>query len=183
MMIILTATNEGRGYILRRLLRRIIRSARLLGATGEVLEPLMNTIMDTMTPSFPEITDNRDRILRVALAEERAFSKTLESGTHRFDEAAEALKASGVSTLSGEQAFELHDTYGFPIDLTMEMAQEAGLEVDMDAFNAAMEEQRNRAKADNKAKKMGNRDDSLYREWVDAHPTEFVGYDEHITRE
>ena len=80
--------------------------------------------------------------------------------------------------LSGEQAFELHDTYGFPIDLTMEMAREAGLEVDMDAFNAAMEEQRNRAKADNKAKKMGNRDDSLYREWVDAHPTEFVGYDQ-----
>jgi len=181
MMIILdgvTPSNEGRGYILRRLLRRIIRSARLLGATGEVLEPLMNTIMDTMTPSFPEITDNRDRILRVALAEERAFSKTLESGTHRFDEAAEALKASGSTLLSGEQAFELHDTYGFPIDLTMEMAREAGLEVDMDAFNAAMEEQRNRAKADNKAKKMGNRDDSLYREWVDAHPTEFVGYDQ-----
>ena len=181
MMIILdgvTPSNEGRGYILRRLLRRIIRSARLLGATGEVMQPLMNTIMDTMTPSFPEIADNRERILRVAVAEERAFSKTLESGTHRFDETAEALKTSGSTVMTGAQAFELHDTYGFPIDLTLEMAREAGLDVDMEAFDAAMQEQRDRAKADNKAKKMGNRDDSLYREWVDEHPTEFVGYDQ-----
>ncbi|WP_311341782.1 alanine--tRNA ligase [Corynebacterium riegelii] len=181
MMIILdgvTPSNEGRGYILRRLLRRIIRSARLLGATGPVMQPLMETIMDTMTPSYPEIADNRDRILRVAMAEERAFSKTLESGTHRFDETAAALKSAGGTQISGEQAFELHDTYGFPIDLTLEMAREAGLDVDMDAFHASMEEQRARAKADNKAKKMGNRDDSLYREWVDANPTQFVGFDE-----
>ncbi|WP_066525162.1 alanine--tRNA ligase [Corynebacterium bouchesdurhonense] len=181
MMIILdgvTPSNEGRGYILRRLLRRIIRSARLLGAQGEVMEPLMNTIMDSMTPSFPEIADNRDRILRVALAEERAFSRTLESGTHRFDETADTLRATGATTITGDQAFELHDTYGFPIDLTLEMAREAGLDVDMDAFNAAMDEQRNRAKADNKAKKIGNRDESLYREWVDNQPTEFVGYDQ-----
>ena len=181
MMIILdgvTPTNEGRGYILRRLLRRIIRSARLLGASAPVIEPLMNTIMDTMSPSFPEIAENRDRILRVAIAEERAFSKTLESGTHRFDEAAETLRNSGATLLTGEQAFELHDTYGFPIDLTVEMAREAGLDVDMDAFNAAMQEQRDRAKADNQAKKHGNRDESLYREWVDDSPTEFVGYDQ-----
>ncbi len=181
MMIILdgvTPSNEGRGYILRRLLRRIIRSARLLGATGPVMETFMNTIMDTMTPSFPEIADNRERILRVAVAEEKAFSKTLESGTTRFDEAASAAKSAGAGVLPGEQAFELHDTYGFPIDLTVEMAREAGLDVDMDAFNAAMQEQRDRAKADNKAKKMGNRDDSLYREWVDNNPTEFVGYDQ-----
>ncbi len=181
MMIILdgvTPTNEGRGYILRRLLRRIIRSARLLGASAPVIEPLMNTIMDTMSPSFPEIAENRDRILRVAVAEERAFSKTLESGTHRFDEAAETLRSSGAALLTGEQAFELHDTYGFPIDLTVEMAREAGLDVDMDAFNAAMQEQRDRAKADNQAKKHGNRDESLYREWVDDSPTEFVGYDQ-----
>ncbi|MDK6892035.1 alanine--tRNA ligase-related protein, partial [Escherichia coli] len=75
-------------------------------------------------------------------------------------------KSAGGTQISGEQAFELHDTYGFPIDLTLEMAREAGLDVDMDAFHASMEEQRARAKADNKAKKMGNRDDSLYREWV-----------------
>lgn len=181
MMIILdgvTPSNEGRGYILRRLLRRIIRSARLLGATGPVMETLMNTIMDTMTPSFPEIADNRERILRVAVAEEKAFSKTLEAGTSRFDEAASAVSASGAKVLPGAQAFELHDTYGFPIDLTVEMAREAGLDVDMDAFNAAMQEQRERAKADNKAKKHRNVDESLYREWVDANPTEFVGYDQ-----
>lgn len=181
MMIILdgvTPSNEGRGYILRRLLRRIIRSARLLGSTGPVMETLMNTIMDTMTPSFPEIADNRERILRVAVAEEKAFSKTLEAGTSRFDEAASAVSASGVKVLPGAQAFELHDTYGFPIDLTVEMAREAGLDVDMDAFNAAMQEQRERAKADNKAKKHRNVDESLYREWVDANPTEFVGYDQ-----
>lgn len=181
MMIILdgvTPSNEGRGYILRRLLRRIIRSARLLGSTGPVMETLMNTIMDTMTPSFPEIADNRERILRVAVAEEKAFSKTLEAGTSRFDEAASAVSASGAKVLPGAQAFELHDTYGFPIDLTVEMAREAGLDVDMDAFNAAMQEQRERAKADNKAKKHRNVDESLYREWVDANPTEFVGYDQ-----
>ena len=181
MMIILdgvTPSNEGRGYILRRLLRRIIRSARLLGATGPVMETFMNTIMDTMTPSFPEIADNRERILRVAIAEEKAFSKTLEAGTTRFDEAASAVAASGAKVLPGAQAFELHDTYGFPIDLTMEMAREAGLDVDMAAFDAAMQEQRERAKADNKAKKHRNVDESLYREWVDANPTGFVGYDQ-----
>ncbi|AWB84104.1 alanine--tRNA ligase [Corynebacterium liangguodongii] len=181
MMIILdgvTPSNEGRGYILRRLLRRIVRSARLLGASGEVLEEFMNTIMDTMTPSFPEIAENRERIVRVAVTEERAFMKTLVSGTHRFEEAAAATKSAGTSKLSGSQAFELHDTYGFPIDLTLEMAREAGLEVDMDAFDAEMQAQRARAKADNKAKKQGNIDESLYREWVDASPTEFVGYTE-----
>ena len=116
--------------------------------------------------------------MRVAVAEEKAFSKTLESGTSRFDEAATVVKASGAAVLPGDQAFELHDTYGFPIDLTVEMAREAGLDVDMDAFNAAMQEQRERAKADNKAKKHRNVDESLYREWVDANPTEFVGYDQ-----
>ncbi|TRX32853.1 alanine--tRNA ligase [Corynebacterium guaraldiae] len=184
MMLILdgvTPGNEGRGYILRRLLRRIIRSAKLLGAKGETMERFMNTIMDTMTPSYPEIADNRERILRVAVAEEKAFLKTLESGTKLFDEAVEELKstsrAATPKVLSGEKAFELHDTYGFPIDLTLEMAQEAGLTVDMEGFDAAMGEQRRRAKADNQAKKHGDADLSLYREWVDNHPTLFTGYE------
>ncbi|WKD57575.1 Alanine--tRNA ligase [Corynebacterium capitovis DSM 44611] len=181
MMIILdgvTPSNEGRGYILRRLMRRIIRSAHLLGARGNVLEVFMTTIMDTMTPSFPEIADNRERILRVSAAEERAFLKTLESGTNRFDEAASELKAAGASVVPGEKAFELHDTYGFPIDLTLEMAREAGLEVDMAAFRLEMDQQRARAKADNKAKKHRNVDESLYREWIDNNATEFVGYED-----
>ncbi|RNE49246.1 alanine--tRNA ligase [Corynebacterium alimapuense] len=181
MMLILdgvTPSNEGRGYILRRLLRRIVRSARLLGATGETLEKLMNVVMDTMTPSYPEIAENRERISRVSVVEERAFLKTLESGTHRFDEAASSILASGSTHFSGEEAFALHDTYGFPIDLTLEMAAEAGLEVDRAAFDAAMSEQRARAKADNKAKKHGHADESVYREWVDNHPTEFIGFSE-----
>ena len=181
MMLILdgvTPSNEGRGYILRRLVRRIIRSARLLGAQAEVLERFMNTIMDTMELSYPEIAQNRERILRVALNEEKSFLKTLESGTHRFDEVAAAAKTEGKTVVRGQEAFELHDTYGFPIDLTLEMAAEAGLEVDMDSFNAAMTEQRERAKADNRAKKHGHADESLYRQWVDNQPTVFTGYEE-----
>ena len=181
MMLILdgvTPSNEGRGYILRRLLRRIIRSARLLGATGETLEKLLGTVMDTMEPSYPEIADNRERILRVALAEEKSFLKTLESGTQRFDTAAAAVESAGGKEISGAEAFALHDTYGFPIDLTLEMANEAGLEVDMAGFESAMADQKARAKADNKAKKHGHTDESLYRQWVDEHPTVFTGYEE-----
>lgn len=188
MMLILdgvTPGNEGRGYILRRLLRRIIRSAKLLGAEGATMERFMNTVMDTMTPSYPEIADNRERILRVAINEEKAFLKTLESGTKLFDEAVEDLRsthrAKTQKVLSGDKAFELHDTYGFPIDLTLEMAQEAGLDVDMDGFNAAMGEQRRRAKADNQAKKHGHTDLSLYRDWVDHNPTVFTGYEELVS--
>lgn len=188
MMLILdgvTPGNEGRGYILRRLLRRIIRSAKLLGAEGATMERFMNTVMDTMTPSYPEIADNRERILRVAINEEKAFLKTLESGTKLFDEAVEDLRsthrAKTQKVLSGDKAFELHDTYGFPIDLTLEMAQEAGLDVDMDGFNAAMGEQRRRAKADNQAKKHGHTDLSLYRDWVDNNPTVFTGYEELVS--
>lgn len=181
MMLILdgvTPGNEGRGYILRRLLRRIIRSARLLGATGETMEQFMNTIMDTMTPSYPEIADNHERIMRVAVTEERAFLKTLVSGTHLFEEAATSIKAAGSTKVAGAQAFALHDTYGFPIDLTLEMAAEAGLEVDVEGFDSLMAEQRSRAKADSQAKKHGHTDLSIYREWVDNNPTVFTGFEE-----
>lgn len=184
MMLVLdgvTPSNEGRGYILRRLLRRIIRSARLLGAQGETIKTFMSTVMDTMEPSYPEIAESRERILAVSSAEERAFLKTLESGTSRFDETAQQLNKRGEKVLTGTDAFLLHDTYGFPIDLTMEMAAEAGLEVDMDGFETAMAEQKARAKADNKAKKNTHADESVYREWVDNQPTEFAGYSEQAT--
>ncbi|AKK03254.1 alanine--tRNA ligase [Corynebacterium epidermidicanis] len=180
MMLILdgvTPGNEGRGYILRRLLRRIIRSARLLGAQGETMAQFMNTIMDTMTPSYPEIAGSRERILNVAINEEKAFLRTLESGTKLFDDAAAAVKAAGGTELNGAEAFALHDTYGFPIDLTLEMAAEAGLKVDEAGFHSLMAEQKARAKADSQAKKHGHTDLSIYREWVDEHPTDFVGYD------
>lgn len=170
--------NEGRGYILRRLLRRIIRSARLLGAKGETMAEFMNTIMDTMTPSYPEIAESRERILKLAVAEERAFLRTLESGEKLFAEAAAEVKQKGTTVVGGDQAFTLHDTYGFPIDLTLEMAAEAGLEVDKAGFEALMAEQVARAKADSRQKKHGHTDLSVYRQWVDNNPTEFIGFDE-----
>ncbi|MDY6050215.1 MAG: alanine--tRNA ligase [Corynebacterium sp.] len=180
MMIILdgvTPGNLGRGYILRRLLRRIVRSAKLLGATGPTMRQFMTTIMDTMTPSYPEIADNRERILEVATIEEEAFLTTLADGTERFENAAAAVKAAGASQLSGDDAFQLHDTYGFPIDLTLEMASEIGLSVDEERFTELMGEQKARAKADSQAKKHGHTDLSVYRQWVDEHPTRFIGYD------
>lgn len=181
MMIILdgvTPGNEGRGYILRRLLRRIIRSARLLGAKGNTMETFITTIMDTMTPSYPEIEKARERILTVAVNEEKAFLRTLESGTELFEQEVSAVKGAGKTEISGEKAFTLHDTYGFPIDLTLEMAREQGLTVDEEGFHAFMAEQKARAKADNQAKKHGAADLTVYREFVDNHPTEFIGYDQ-----
>ncbi|APT84856.1 alanine--tRNA ligase [Corynebacterium aquilae] len=180
MMLILDGVvpgNEGRGYILRRLLRRIIRSARLLGATGATMEQFITTIMDTMTPSYPEIAGSRERILQVAVNEEKAFLRTLESGTKLFEQVAAEAKNEGKGVVGGDKAFTLHDTYGFPIDLTLEMAAEAGLNVDREGFESLMAEQVARAKADSRAKKHGHTDLSLYREWVDNNPTRFVGFD------
>ncbi|WP_459611706.1 alanine--tRNA ligase [Corynebacterium urogenitale] len=171
-----TPGNEGRGYILRRLLRRIIRSARLLGATGNTMDALMDTVRQTMAPSYPEITENWERIRSVAVGEEKAFLKTLESGSRLFEEDAAKVKKDGGTELPGSVAFTLHDTHGFPIDLTMEMAAESGLSVDRDGFDALMAEQKARAKADNKAKKHGHADESVYRPFVDNHPTVFTGY-------
>lgn len=172
-----TPGNEGRGYILRRLLRRIIRSARLLGATGETLEKFMDTVRETMTPSYPEIAENYERIRAVALAEEKSFLKTLESGSQMFDNWAHGAKERGEDTVPGDVAFSLHDTHGFPIDLTQEMAAEAGLKVDIDGFHDLMAEQKARAKADNNAKKLGHVDQTIYRPFVDNHPTVFTGYE------
>ena len=171
-----TPGNEGRGYILRRLLRRIIRSARLLGAKGNTMQQFMDTVRQTMTPSFPEIESNWERIESVAVGEEKAFLATLESGTKLFDTVAETAKGKGETVLTGADAFALHDTHGFPIDLTMEMAAEAGLKVDEQGFRELMAEQRARAKADNQAKKHGHADLSVYRPFVDNHPTVFTGY-------
>lgn len=172
-----TPGNEGQGYILRRLLRRIIRSARLLGATSVTMERLMATACETMTPSYPEIAENVERIRAVSVGEETAFLKTLESGTRLFEDAAARVKADGNAELGGQEAFTLHDTHGFPIDLTVEMAAEAGLSVDTVGFDARMSEQKARAKADNRAKKHAHADVSVYRPFVDNHATVFLGYE------
>ncbi|MBV9353864.1 MAG: alanine--tRNA ligase, partial [Mycobacterium sp.] len=170
--------NDGRGYVLRRLLRRVIRSAKLLGIDTPIVGDLMATVCDAMGPSYPELVADFDRINRIAVAEETAFNRTLTSGSRLFDEAAGFTKASGATVLSGSDAFTLHDTYGFPIELTLEMAAEAGLQVDEAGFRELMAEQRRRAKADAAARKHAHADLSAYRELVDAGPTEFTGFDE-----
>lgn len=173
-----TPGNDGRGYVLRRLLRRVIRSAKLLDIEGPIVGDLMATVRDAMGPSYPELVADFDRIRRIAVAEETAFNRTLAAGSKLFDEVAGITKASGAKAISGSDAFTLHDTYGFPIELTLEMASEAGLQVDEVGFRELMAEQRRRAKADAAARKHAHADLIAYRELVDAGPTEFTGFDE-----
>ena len=173
-----TPGNEGRGYVLRRMLRRAIRSMRLLGVQDPVLPELLPVSLERMEKSYPALRRDWGRISDVAYAEEDAFRRTLTSGTTILDTAVATAKKAGQSTLSGSDAFALHDTYGFPIDLTLEMAAEQGLSVDEEGFRTLMAEQRNRAKADAKAKKTGHTDTHLYREIADSlsAPVDFLGY-------
>jgi alanyl-tRNA synthetase len=172
-----TPGNEARGYVLRRLLRRIVRSMRLLGVHDPVLPEFAAVVRDAMAPSYPEIARDFDRISDVMRAEEEAFLATLSSGVRIFDLAAEQTKSAGGGILAGDKAFQLHDTYGFPIDLTLEMAEEQGLEVDESGFRTLMEEQRQRAKADAAGRKKGYGDLSVYRELLERHgETDFLGY-------
>jgi alanyl-tRNA synthetase len=171
-------SNEGRGYVLRRLLRRTIRAMRLLGVQEPTFRELFPASRDAMAASYPDVAADFPRIQRLALAEEEAFLRTLAGGTTILDVAVERTKATGAERLPGDTAFLLHDTYGFPIDLTLEIAEEAGLTVDRDAFDRLMAEQRARAKADAKAKKTALADASVYREFRSAGETAFLGYDE-----
>nr|WP_313885871.1 alanine--tRNA ligase-related protein [Fodinicola feengrottensis] len=140
-----TPGNEGRGYVLRRLLRRAVRAMRLLGYEDPSLPELLPISRDLMKASYPELGTGFDRISQIAYAEEEAFRRTLSAGTTILDVAVEATKKAGGQQLSGGDAFKLHDTYGFPIDLTLEMASEQGLKVDEDGFRKLMTEQRERA--------------------------------------
>ncbi|MCC3655229.1 alanine--tRNA ligase [Streptomyces sp. S07_1.15] len=172
-----TPGNEGRGYVLRRIMRRAIRNMRLLGATGPVVGELVDTVIGTMGEQYPELITDRKRIETVALAEEAAFLKTLKAGTNILDTAVSETRSAGKAVLPGDKAFLLHDTWGFPIDLTLEMAAEQGLSVDEEGFRRLMKEQRERAKADARAKKTGHADVSSYREVADrAGATVFTGY-------
>ena len=177
-----TPANDGRGYVLRRLLRRAIRSMRLLGYGDAALPELLPVARDCMAPSYPELATDFERISTYAYNEEEAFRQTLRSGTTIFDVAVDDTKTAGGTLLSGEKAFQLHDTYGFPIDLTLEMAGEAGIEVDEAGFRRLMAEQRARAKADSRAKKSGHLDLSVYRSALQNGVVQFTGYTE-IVRE
>jgi alanyl-tRNA synthetase len=172
-----TPGNEGRGYVLRRIMRRAIRNMRLLGATGPVVKDLIDVVIDMMGRQYPELVTDRERIEKVALAEEARFLKTLNAGTNVLDSAVAETKATGSGVLPGDKAFLLHDTWGFPIDLTLEMAAEQGLTVDEEGFRRLMKDQRERAKADARAKKTGHADLGAYREIADtAGETGFIGY-------
>jgi len=196
-----TPGNEGRGYVLRRMVRRAVRSMRLLGFDEPSLPHLLPVSMERMSRSYPELRTDFARISQIAYAEEEAFRRTLASGTTILDAAVGRVKAihdsgdasgpvestgaaSGVSgTLSGAQAFALHDTYGFPIDLTLEMAAEQGVSVDEPGFRRLMAEQRDRAKADARSKKSAHGDTGVYRRVADSlgRDVEFTGYDEVVS--
>ena len=178
-----TPGNEARGYVLRRLLRRAVRSMRLLGVEDRVLPELFPVSRDKMKLSYPELESQWERISTVAYAEEDAFRATLKAGTTIFDLAANDAKQSGQTRLSGSKAFALHDTYGFPIDLTLEMASEQGLSVDEEGFRRLMTEQRDRAKADAKAKKGKHTEAGAYRDVSDSlgEPVQFTGYHEIVS--
>lgn len=172
-----TPGNEGRGYVLRRMMRRTTRNMRLLGAQDRNMQELVIASIEAMGPQYPELVTDKERILKIAAAEEESFLQTLKSGTQIFDQASAVVKKSGGSQLSGDDVFKLHDTYGFPFDLTLEMATEQGLAVDAEGFKRLMKEQRDRAKADAKAKKSGHTDVSEYRKIAElGAKLEFVGY-------
>ncbi|MGE5830964.1 MAG: alanine--tRNA ligase [Micromonosporaceae bacterium] len=179
-----TPANEGRGYVLRRIVRRAVRAMRLLGwAEGPVLPELLPVARDCMAPSYPDVAEQFERISQYAYGEEDAFLTTLRAGTTILDAAIAQTRKARRKRLSGEQAFALHDTYGFPIDLTLEIAAEQGLGVDQEGFRRLMAEQRRRAKADAQARKTGHADLSAYRSVLDAGgPAEFTGYAE-VARE
>ncbi len=179
-------SNEGRGYVLRRILRRSVYNLRLLaggqrggGSEGRYLHELAGTALGAMSDLYPELVEAAPRVLGVIDAEEATFLSTLRTGSAIFDAAVGESKRRGAATLSGEQAFQLHDTYGFPIDLTLEMASEQGLQVDEEGFRRLMAEQRQRAKQDSLDKKTGNADISVFAGLLaKSGPVVFTGYDE-----
>jgi alanyl-tRNA synthetase len=172
-----TPANDGRGYVLRRLLRRTVRSMRLLGVEEKTFASLFLESKNAMKTAYPELEAEFDRIIRTAVAEEDAFLRTLVSGTAFLEQALSEVRASNQSELTGDAAFLLHDTYGFPIDLTLEIAQESGLSVDRDGFKALMALQRDRAKADAREKKLGGTDLSVYSDFRSKGITSFRGYE------
>ncbi|UIJ34160.1 alanine--tRNA ligase [Allobranchiibius sp. GilTou73] len=177
-----TPGNEGRGYVLRRMLRRAVRAMRLLGYRDHALPQLLPVSKDRMKASYPELETDFARISQIAYAEEDAFRRTLDAGTTILDTAVTKAKKQPSPQLSGDAAFQLHDTYGFPIDLTLEMAAEQGVQVDEAGFRFLMQEQRDRAKADAKAKKSGHADVGVWTELLSLGRTDWQAY-EHLSVE
>ncbi len=180
-------SNEGRGYVLRRILRRAVRYAFLLGRVEPTLVEVVETVVDTMGEAYPELRQRKSHILQTTRAEEEGFLATIEGGIARFEQLAPAHTTQGSTdvrgTISGEDAFRLYDTFGFPIDLTELMAHERGYTVDISGFEAALGEQRMRSKDERKSRKLGVESDELgdpmtwERASGAATDSKFVGYD------
>ncbi|MDO5700316.1 MAG: alanine--tRNA ligase [Bowdeniella nasicola] len=175
--------NDGRGYVLRRIIRRAVRSMRLLGIQDATMPELLPISRDAMKGSYPNLETDFERISQTIYAEEEAFARTLGAGTTILDTAVQRAKRDASHTVSGAEAFQLHDTYGFPIDLTLEMAREQGVNVDEEAFRSLMAEQKERARRDARAKKTGHVDAQAYREARESlgHDVVFLGYSETST--
>ncbi len=169
-------SNEGRGYVLRRIIRRAILAARRSGSDSSLMAPLVDATIDKMGSAYPTLIDERDLIVEILEREESGFARTLRTGLALLDDARREVEESGSSVFPGEVAFKLHDTHGFPIELTSEIVAESGLSVEREAFDQAMSAQRERARA--AAKTLRKADDAQYRELIDtAGATEFVGRD------
>ena len=170
-------TNEGRGYVLRRLIRRAARHGRLLGVKGNFLAALSSTVIEGSKDGYPELDEKKDFIFNVLTKEEEQFSKTIDQGLHILEEMEAEMKAAGSTQLSGENAFKLYDTYGFPLDLTKEILEEKGITIDEAGFKTAMEEQREKARKAREVTNYMGADATVYDEIDPKVTTEFVGYD------
>lgn len=170
-------SNEGRGYVLRRLIRRAARHGRLLGIKGKFLADLSATVIAESKDGYPELDEKKEFIFKVLSQEEEKFDKTIDQGLSILAEMQEELKKTGEKVLSGENAFKLYDTYGFPMDLTQEILEEQGFTIDEEGFKVCMEEQRSKARNARKETNYMGADATVYDE-IDAGITsEFVGYD------
>ena len=170
-------TNEGRGYVLRRLIRRAARHGRLLGVEGKFLAGLSAVVIEGSKDGYPELEEKKEFIFKVLTQEEDQFNKTIDTGLKILGEMEEALAAEGKKTLAGADAFKLYDTYGFPLDLTKEILEEKGFDVDEAGFKAYMEEQRVQARNARKTTNYMGADATVYDDIDAAVTTEFVGYD------
>ncbi len=170
-------TNEGRGYVLRRLIRRAARHGRLLGIDGMFLAKLSETVIEGSKDGYPELDEKKEFIFNVLTQEETKFNKTIDQGLSILASMEEEMAAKGIKTLNGADAFKLYDTYGFPLDLTKEILEEKGYDIDEDGFKAAMEEQRVAARTARKTTNYMGADATVYDEIDSAITTEFVGYD------
>ena len=173
----ITPSNEGRGYVFRRLLRRAARHGRTLGIDGLFLAKLAQTVIDCSKDGYPELEEKKELILKVLTTEEENFNKTIDQGLKILSDMEDRLTASAGTTLSGSDAFKLYDTYGFPIDLTVEILEEKGFSVDMDGFKSEMEEQKRKAREARKETNYMGADATVYDKIDTSITSEFVGYD------